>query len=443
MATTSPQTVPPNPVKTRVREPGMGIFYGCKCERFFIIDQLYYCHSCQSTTCKFCTTQEIDSYYCPNCLENMPSTEAMMYKNNCKKCFDCPCCFSVLVYQGIPISAEKSDYYFSCGYCHWDSLAMGLKADSPSALAAKAIDVEREDPSQKEFSKMIEKLQKDERERAKERRQMGRLRRSSLLVRATPQNLQSVPPKTLDELEKSLQAKENARNKVSIKKKKEPAVFIENIELLTKDNIDLNEISNLSQRFQNLYSQPISQKKLTPKRVHLLTRRSKHCSKCDKLMIKPDLNPNKIEFKRQHVALMYVPRITIGLLPPLPLNVETPVLVKFWNPVHSLMSLTISNYSGYGDSTADVQVLLPSTFMSPRDHDDEDETAEIKSLKAKDDPTAISERKTNWVIIKLPVKPLRMEQIKFVLQIGVKFKSTSGDQDTNFLVNFNLGIPSM
>ena len=57
------------------------VSYSCECGRFYPIENLYYCHPCQKLACTFCITQEIDSYYCPNCLENMPSAEALTYKN--------------------------------------------------------------------------------------------------------------------------------------------------------------------------------------------------------------------------------------------------------------------------------------------------------------------------------------------------------------------------
>ena len=31
--------------------------------------------------CGFCVSHEVDSHYCPNCMENMPSAEARLKKN--------------------------------------------------------------------------------------------------------------------------------------------------------------------------------------------------------------------------------------------------------------------------------------------------------------------------------------------------------------------------
>lgn len=35
---------------------------------------------------------KVDSHFCCNCLENIPSAEAKFKKNRCNKCFDCPSC---------------------------------------------------------------------------------------------------------------------------------------------------------------------------------------------------------------------------------------------------------------------------------------------------------------------------------------------------------------
>ena len=46
--------------------------------------------------CGFCVSHEVDSHYCPNCMENMPSAEARLKKNRCANCFDCPHCSHTL-----------------------------------------------------------------------------------------------------------------------------------------------------------------------------------------------------------------------------------------------------------------------------------------------------------------------------------------------------------
>jgi hypothetical protein len=86
-------------------------------------------------------------------------------------------------------------------------------------------------------------------------------------------------------------------------------------------------VSTLDQRLSAPVSQPILSSKLPPRRQLLLVRyqcfrcdrhgrcganslnrrrRSKRCAKCDRLLVKPDLSPSKIAFKRLQTALYVV-----------------------------------------------------------------------------------------------------------------------------------------
>lgn len=132
------------------------ILYECGCQRSFPIHDLLYCQQCQKVKCAFCIKEEIDSHYCPNCLDNMTSYDALLFKNRfvssfplkylieivfrCKKCFECPSCFASLSFvqstgKSDDSSEEpKSSVYLHCSFCRWDSLAIGLQAETPNTL---------------------------------------------------------------------------------------------------------------------------------------------------------------------------------------------------------------------------------------------------------------------------------------------------------------------
>ena len=89
--------------------------------------------------------EEIESFYCPQCLENYPSSEAAMYKNLCPRleCVKCPLCFAVLN----PIVSHVSGHegpqtYLSCGYCFWDSIKVQLVAPTAVELFNKIMNIE-------------------------------------------------------------------------------------------------------------------------------------------------------------------------------------------------------------------------------------------------------------------------------------------------------------
>lgn len=89
--------------------------------------------------------EEIESFYCPQCLENYPSSEASMYKNRCPRleCLKCPYCTSVLT----TIVSHLNGYsgpqtYLSCGYCFWDSVHIPLVAKTGAELFNNIMELE-------------------------------------------------------------------------------------------------------------------------------------------------------------------------------------------------------------------------------------------------------------------------------------------------------------
>uniref|UniRef100_A0A2R8PDL9 Dynactin subunit 4 n=1 Tax=Callithrix jacchus TaxID=9483 RepID=A0A2R8PDL9_CALJA len=49
------------------------------------LSQLYFCRYCSELRSLECVSHEVDSHYCPSCLENMPSAEAKL-KNRLGEC---------------------------------------------------------------------------------------------------------------------------------------------------------------------------------------------------------------------------------------------------------------------------------------------------------------------------------------------------------------------
>lgn len=87
----------------------------------------------------------MDSHFCSNCLENIPSSEAKLRKNKCNTCFDCPSCQATLSARAtqvqVPMSSKgdggeesaentkmvsKKMYYLACLACRWTSRDVGI-----------------------------------------------------------------------------------------------------------------------------------------------------------------------------------------------------------------------------------------------------------------------------------------------------------------------------
>lgn len=95
-----------------------------------------------------CTVEEIESYYCPQCLENFPSSEAMLYRNRCPRleCLVCPCCKSVLttVISLLKGKGNEAQTFLSCGHCFWDSVESNYYAKDGASLLMFIMDAERD-----------------------------------------------------------------------------------------------------------------------------------------------------------------------------------------------------------------------------------------------------------------------------------------------------------
>ena len=114
--------------------------YLCSCGLAQPLSKLYFCRHCLDLRCGFCVSHEVDSHYCPNCLENMPSAEARLKKNRCANCFDCPSCGHTLSTRATSMQLQaptedgtnvkivtKKLYYLVCAFCRWTSRDAGLQ----------------------------------------------------------------------------------------------------------------------------------------------------------------------------------------------------------------------------------------------------------------------------------------------------------------------------
>ena len=97
-------------------------------------------YRCKQHRCKYCVKIDIESLYCKSCLEVVPPTEALSYNNHCTRCFECPCCYSILSIM-LSSSNGKKQYYFSCQFCFWNSIEIGMVGlNSETLLGREKID---------------------------------------------------------------------------------------------------------------------------------------------------------------------------------------------------------------------------------------------------------------------------------------------------------------
>ncbi|KAG8438932.1 hypothetical protein GDO86_005207 [Hymenochirus boettgeri] len=406
------------------------------------LSQLYFCRYCSELRSLECVSHEVDSHYCPSCLENMPSAEAKLKKNRCANCFDCPCCMHTLSTRATSIPAPLPDdpakttmkkaYYLACGFCRWTSRDVGM-ADKSVASGGWQ---EPENPHNQRINKLLEyyqqlaqkeKIERDRKKLARRRNYMplafsqhtihvaDKYGRGTRLQRQRP----GAPITALAGL--TLKEGEDLRE-IKI----EPAQAVEEVEPLPEDYytrpINLTEVTTLDQRLLQSDFQPICASQLHPRHKHLLIKRSLRCRKCEHNLSKPEFNPTSIKFKIQLVALSYVPEVRIMSIPNLRSKKESQVLLTLTNPVENLIHVTLFPCSE-GDpddiySTSKVVVPTKELVLAGKDAAAEyDELAEPQDFQ--DDPDVVAFRKANKVGVFIKVTPLQ-EKGKVIVSFKLK-----------------------
>jgi len=123
---------------------------------YLTLESIFHCESCQSLLSVNPQTvvEEIDTYYCPTSLENLPSSEATSFHNRSACSFDCPTC-------GIVLSTHARDdtFVFVCSYCRWCSDEIDIQSTSPTDLISVAFS--KEQANLKAGSLVVESLLKE------------------------------------------------------------------------------------------------------------------------------------------------------------------------------------------------------------------------------------------------------------------------------------------
>ncbi|ETS62675.1 hypothetical protein PaG_02409 [Moesziomyces aphidis] len=148
--------------------PGLPASSPASSHAFHPLESLYFCDECNHIRCNRCVTLDISSYYCPNCLFEVPGASVKAEKNRCaRNCFVCPCCqhtLSVLASDAQnardldptdPVASQgASPYYLGCSFCRWDSRPIGLVFDKPTGLSLQLQRSEENAPDVLEFDRL-------------------------------------------------------------------------------------------------------------------------------------------------------------------------------------------------------------------------------------------------------------------------------------------------
>ncbi|KAM3550123.1 hypothetical protein MY1884_008406 [Beauveria asiatica] len=88
------------------------------------LEYLLYCEDCQQIRCPRCVTEETVTYFCPNCLFEVPSSNLRSEGNSETK---------LLGPEGAS-STSTGPFALICQYCHWSSREIGIEFDRHSGI---------------------------------------------------------------------------------------------------------------------------------------------------------------------------------------------------------------------------------------------------------------------------------------------------------------------
>ncbi|GIY81762.1 dynactin subunit 4 [Caerostris darwini] len=382
----------------KIFEPN-NVLYICTCGAERPITKVYFCRHCSSLRCGECVSHEVDSHYCQNCLEYMPSPEARLKKNKCSNCFDCPSCMHTLSTRATsaqvpnPEDATKTMpkkvYYLICGFCRWTSRDVGI----PDQATASGGWQEAENPHSKRISQLMEyyrllaQKEKLERERKKINQRYSYLHISDKygMSATVVRKLAGLPP-TLSKGEPE------ASEQLTLP---EATSDVEPLpESYLTQPLNLSSVCTLKQRLFQPQFQPANTSELHPQNKYMHIKRSQRCKVCEHNLSKPEYNPSSIKFKIQLAAFYHIPELRIKNISKLYLEKTCLVEMVLINPTPHLAHITFEPIEEPSEDLSTVKLPPGELVLAPRD-----DTAEFDDINDnqsfKDDPNIVTFRKAN------------------------------------------------
>ncbi|KAG8935748.1 hypothetical protein FRC02_006557 [Tulasnella sp. 418] len=320
---------------------------------FHPLHALFFCEECDLVRCNRCVAVEVSGYYCPNCLFEVPSASVRAEKNRCaRNCFQCPHCHNTLsVVPSDPASAEsdttgspvvgEAPYFLYCNFCRWDSAEVGITFDKPTGLALQLQKLEDSFPDLMEFERLKEHFEPIIRSSSTNvatshhaytphhnpitaaassalARDIPGLRRSTIGNRGVAGQAKSSGKKGADEATDPLY---RSRIEVAAGMGLTSENEVEWLKML--DNPE--PVADLEQRWVGSWFQSMKASNLKPLRMPLHSKKSKRCSTCRHILIKPEQKAQSVRYKIKLMAANYLPSITATVtLPTSTSTINTP-----------------------------------------------------------------------------------------------------------------------
>lgn len=314
---------------------------------------------------------EVDSHFCFNCLENIPSSEAKHKKYRCNSCFDCPSCQHTLSARGTTVvvpaikksttdddttgesttatttttvvetkAATKKMFYLSCLACRWTTRDVGI-ADQTVATGSWP---EAEYSHATRFAQLMEHHQSVVLQEKQEKQELWRRKTPKPKFPSLTERVNvSMVRRQLGWTDKTTQPKV----KVAEIRPAEATTAINDLpeEMFTTEVV-LKKVTTIAQRLAQPSGQPHTVNHLFPQHKSLSIKRSLRCRQCEHNIIKPEFNPTSIKYRIQLFASYHVPEVRVVRTDAVGLgglknHTPTTIQLKFVNPTIYDMTVTI------------------------------------------------------------------------------------------------------
>ena len=404
--------------------------YVCSCGKSMPLIYLFVCKYCVTLRCPRCLSHEVDSYYCPHCLENIPSTDAKSTKNRCLSCLECPNCTNFLQVRSAQVPTVRRDgggklkgfgsfkkvYYQQCSFCFWTT--RDINQPDRESTSGPWVDTPPEDAWMSSVINYWRHLmQKEKVEMEKRKRQ----RRGSLLGSLGISD-KLLPFSKLRgtfsmNLAGSGQFDENiVKSFVKVEASEETEPADESFYTAPGEAYDYATIpSRINQPCDSVYKSTDLKARCT----HLMVKRSQRCRECEHNLSKPEFNPASIKFKIHQIALRFVPRFHIVKKVEISDDSFTKVQLSLTNPAeHNLPVQLVPIPEGHPVlKTLTGEVVLPGKEIMLAARDDTTQfDPENQSTEFNDDPEVVVSRRLNKVTFTVKVK--RVEGSEGPVRIG-------------------------
>ncbi|KAF5661923.1 putative dynactin arp1 p62 subunit RO-2 [Fusarium heterosporum] len=318
------------------------------------LEYLLYCEDCQQIRCPRCVNEEVVTYYCPNCLFEVPSSNLRSEGNRCtRSCYQCPVCIGPLQVMALaptdvsqlgtdPSSHHGGPYALYCQYCNWTSTEIGIDFERPSGIHSQLSKVNNGGD--------LKLTTREFKERRKENPEEPAPADSDVDTDLQYANLKSFYQTQLADTNASLGGTSMLNDNVGFgspaaltrimamytghghtRKRNGPSDVMREA-LTTEEGLkvaDLDESTQIKKLHQEGWDTTASieqnleqaevqrfQDGLRPIPYLLRTKRSKRCSVCRHIISKPENKVTSTRFKIKLVAKSYIPTITIQPLNP-------------------------------------------------------------------------------------------------------------------------------